>query len=149
MEIKKPDTSKIFGSLIALVLIVLVLLSIVQRANTGIPLLERLKKVFPLSTTKKTKINEAVLLREESVVIDVAEKVSPSVVTVAIKTPEQQVLEFDPFGGGFRQRTQGGVEQDIGSGFIVSENGVIVKNKHVVYNTGATCKVVMQGDREF
>ena len=149
MEIKKPDTSKIFGSLIALVLIVLVLLSIVQRANTGIPLLERLKKVFPLSTTQQTKINEAVLLREESVVIDVAEKVSPSVVTVAIKTPEQQVLEFDPFGGGFRQRTQGGVEQDIGSGFIVSENGLIVTNKHVVSNTGATYKVVMQDDKEF
>src|SRR3972149_2540142 len=146
---KKLDLSKLTISIIAVVLIAVVMLSIAQKANTGNPLLERIKKIFPITSTQQTKINEAVLLREESVVIDVAEKVSPSVVTVAIKTPEQRILEFDPFGGGFRQRTQGGVEQDIGSGFIVSENGLIVKNKHVVYNTGATCKVVMQGDREF
>ena len=146
---KKLDLSKLTISIIAVVLIAVVMLSIAQKANTGNPLLERIKKIFPITSTQQTKINEAVLLREESVVIDVAEKVSPSVVTVAIKTPEQRILEFDPFGGGFRQRTQGGVEQDIGSGFIVSNDGLIVTNKHVVSNTQYSYKVVTQDNKEY
>ncbi len=88
------------------------------------------------------------ILNEENVVIDVAENVSPSVVTVVIKTPEQRVLEFDPFGFGLRQRVQGGDPQDIGSGFIVSEDGLIVTNKHVV-SEDAEYVVVTQDDTEY
>jgi len=71
------------------------------------------------------------VLTEESIVVDVAEKVSPSVVTVSIETPRRSVLALDPFGG-FQRRIQGGEPQDIGSGFIVSSEGLIVTNKHVV-----------------
>jgi serine protease Do len=88
------------------------------------------------------------ILTEESVVIDVAEKVSPSVVTVSIETPTRRILEFSPFGG-FRSRIEGGTPQDIGTGFIVSPEGLIVTNKHVVANTTANYKVIDKDGKEY
>lgn len=84
---------------------------------------------------------------EESVVINVAKKVSPSVVTVAIETPERQILEFSPFGG-LRSRLEGGIQQDIGSGFIVSSDGLVITNKHVVSQDGKY-KVITQDGTEY
>src|SRR5512143_2050260 len=47
------------------------------------------------------------VINEESTVIDVAERVGPSVVTVSIQTPQRRVLQFNPFGG-FSSSIQGG-----------------------------------------
>jgi len=88
------------------------------------------------------------VLTEESVVVDVAERVSPSVVTVSIQTPARRVFEFNPFGG-FSSRIQGGQPQDIGTGFIVASDGLIVTNKHVVSETGATYKVITKDNKEY
>jgi len=88
------------------------------------------------------------LLNEESSVIDVAERVSPSVVTVTVERPARQVLDFDPFTG-LRRRVEGGEPRDIGSGFIVSDNGLIITNRHVVSDSNATYKVVMNDDIEY
>lgn len=88
------------------------------------------------------------LIREESTVIEIAQEVSPSVVTVAIERPERRVLEFDPFQG-FRSRTEGGQPRDIGSGFIVDREGLIVTNKHVVSEQNAEYKVFTQDGEEY
>jgi len=91
---------------------------------------------------------EQQLVTEESAVIDVAEKVSGSVVTVSIETPPRRVLQFNPFSG-FTQRLEDGSPQDIGTGFIISGDGLIVTNKHVVSEEGATYKVITSDNSEY
>lgn len=87
------------------------------------------------------------VVREESVVIDIADKVSPSVVTVSVKTPRQRFLQYSPFGG-FSEGERGGETADIGSGFIVSADGTIVTNKHVVSGEG-TYQIITSDDKEY
>jgi len=103
-----------------------------------------LDKLFPRSGFR---IDQKILT-EESVVIKVAEDVSPSVVTVSVETPQRRVLQFSPFGG-FSQRIEGGTPQDIGTGFVVSEDGLIVTNKHVVSTDGAKYRVITKDDKEY
>ncbi|MGB6839219.1 MAG: trypsin-like peptidase domain-containing protein [Microgenomates group bacterium] len=91
---------------------------------------------------------EQKILREESVVIDVVEKASPSVVTVSIETPKRRILELSPFGG-FSSRIEEGGPRDIGTGFIVSADGLIITNKHVVLDAGASYKVIDKDGKEY
>jgi S1-C subfamily serine protease len=100
----------------------------------GIKLLD---KRFPPKNSQQEQVK--VVIREGDV-SDVVKKVGPSVVTVSAKTPVTQVIQFSPFGG-FTRGTQGGTEADIGSGFVVSSDGLIVTNKHVVADTSLSYKV--------
>lgn len=104
-----------------------------------------LDKFFPRisSITSNQKI-----VNEQSDVIDVVKNVGPSVVTVSAVAPKRQVIQFSPFGG-FSQRTQGGTPQDIGSGFVVSSDGLVVTNKHVVADTSLTYKVATSDGKNY
>lgn len=103
--------------------------------------LETLPKRPNLPSEEKVKI-----VTEESVVIDIVEKVSPSVVTVGVEQRVLQINPFDPFSP-FRQREGTKRDQDIGSGFIISAEGLIVTNKHVVSGGGKYKVITSDGQK--
>ncbi len=91
------------------------------------------------------------ILTEESVVIDIVEKTSPAVVTVGIKkTQNIRVLNpFDPFSFFNSSPKEQKIEQDIGSGFIVDKNGLIITNKHVVADRQAKYRIVTAKNKTY
>ena len=115
---------------------------LVDREEMKLPLVER-------GVTQR-------VVSEESVVIEVAESASRSVVTVSVTRQRQRVSPFftDPFGlfgpRFYQEQEPETIEQDIGTGFVVDqEQGFVVTNKHVVDNLDASYKVITKDDQEF
>lgn len=106
------------------------------------------KSPFSLIPEKQT------VVYEESIVTKVIEDSIPSVVTVSIqKTTSGGSYQFNPFDpfGGFRQvpGSPQNINQNIGSGFIVSPDGLVITNKHVVSDTEATYKVILNDQKQY
>jgi serine protease Do len=90
------------------------------------------------------------VLTEESVVIDTVKEMGPSVVTIVIDLPAQAggSIDLGPFSiFGFETEGEDPEPRNIGTGFIVSSDGLIVTNKHVVSDTNAKYQVLTSDDR--
>lgn len=106
-------------------------------------------RFLPAGKSDNNNLIERKVLKEESVIIDVAEKAAPSVVTVSIsKTEKVPLFNFDPFGFFNLQTKEQKIEQDIGSGFVVERN-LIITNKHVVSDQEAKYRVIDKDDKVY
>ena len=89
--------------------------------------------LFKRKTIVETKTE---IVDEESIATRVVEKATSSVVTVSMAKNMSDTFNSNP----------ANVEQDIGTGFIISSDGLIVTNKHVVADLQAKYKVVIGKD---
>ncbi len=102
-------------------------------ARSSLGLTDNIDGLLQNSPTRTDKI----VLEESSAVIDAVKKVSPSVVSITITKDVQ-----DFFGQVLTQK--GG-----GTGFIISSDGLIATNKHVVSDAGATYSVFTSTGKEY
>ena len=98
-------------------------------------------------------VNKTVLGKKVLTIPEIAEKVGPSVVGVINKTTVQAERYWNPFDGRYyysSDPSQDGetVEQGSGSGIIISEDGYVVTNQHVI-DSATEVSVILNTGEEY
>jgi len=136
-----------------LILIVVILLVVLGVWNAAVIYFPSLSSII-----QNQKINlptgKVEIVTEESVTINTVKKVGPSVVTVeeeAAPSTSGNTFNFGPFSifGFSEPNTQPSQPQGIGSGFVISKDGLIVTSKHVVSDIGAKYQIVTADGKNF
>lgn len=122
MDYSKLPKVNISGILIAIALGVLVAVLVYQAQVRGLIPGNNIQLPKVLNQETRT------IIDEENAVISVVEESSPSVVAIGVS--RRVFNPFDPFSIPKKE------DATIGTGFVVSEKGIIVTNKHVVLDEG-------------
>ena len=146
MEESKKDTKesklnfdnykhlKVFGISLLLITVLLVfLVSFILLIRYS----ETIQNLVLDKDTQDEKIS-LTITEEENVIINVVQESSPSVVSIAVT---QLTLKS---GEGLVDEVS-----NIGTGFVVDPNGIIITNQHVVSDTSATYKVITNDGKEY
>ncbi|HSW80716.1 MAG TPA: trypsin-like peptidase domain-containing protein [Candidatus Saccharimonadales bacterium] len=90
-----------------------------------------------------------VVSSESNLISSIAKSVSPSVVSINVTSQSQQSSSdfFDFFGSG--QQSQPQQQESAGTGIILSSNGVIVTNRHVVPDGTSSVSVTLSDGTTF
>ncbi|MDO8609805.1 MAG: trypsin-like peptidase domain-containing protein [bacterium] len=137
-----------------LLVILLIAIAVIDQYKKTFPTFN-LSDIFRIPQIQNNSTGKQIIVYEESVITKVVEDSLPSVVTVGIsKTTQTNVMfQIDPFNpfGKFKQipGTKQNIDQNIGSGFIISIDGLIITNKHVVANTSASYKILTNDKKSY
>jgi serine protease Do len=138
--------------LILLIIVLVGILFLISAAQTYLP------SIFNVNTSQiapRQNDQNVRVVSEESVTIDIVKKAGPSVVTVAqaggdLSSESDFPFDFGPFFGQPEGQDEGQNQvQDIGSGFIIGEEGLIVTNKHVVSDPNVEYRIITPSEKEY
>jgi S1-C subfamily serine protease len=127
---------KVFGiSFLFIVVMLVILVSFILLIRYS----ENIQNLVLNKDTQESEENiNLTVTQEENVIINVVQEASPSVVSIAVS---QLTLKS---GEGLVDEVS-----NIGTGFVVDPNGIIITNQHVVSDTSSTYKVITNDGKEY